>query len=344
MRALLGSALPPALLVTAHDDQALGPRARAAGFNAVLAKPITASGLHDELVRVLQARAEHEEVQLAPRQGEAESQLLALHDRRRVLLVEDNPINQEVASELLASANLAVTIAENGARAVELTAADRFDLILMDVQMPVMDGLAATRALRARDGDATPIIAMTANAFGEDREACLAAGMNDHVAKPVDLERLYGRLLRWLPPAPPATTAPAAAPAEDAPAPAARAPLRDRLAAVEGFDVDAALRNVGGRIDMLERVLRRFVATYRGGDPGLAQAASVEPNKAWLAACHSLRGACAVLGASLLPPQLAAFEQELRVSSALPALAAQARQMNAELIALVERLVRELAD
>ena len=113
------------------------------------------------------------------------------HGGQRVLLVEDNPINQEVASELLSAAGLVVSCAGDGARAVEMALAERYDLILMDVQMPVMDGLAATRAIRAQAGLATPIVAMTANAFGDDRAACLAAGMNDHTAKPVDPDLLY---------------------------------------------------------------------------------------------------------------------------------------------------------
>ncbi len=116
---------------------------------------------------------------------------------QRVLLAEDNPVNQEVACELLRSMGLVVVIADNGVLAVELARSQAFDLILMDVQMPVMDGLTAARAIRGM-GQSTPIIAMTANAFAEDRAACLAAGMNDHMGKPVDPELLYATVARWL--------------------------------------------------------------------------------------------------------------------------------------------------
>jgi PAS domain S-box-containing protein len=135
--------------------------------------------------------------------GRSEALLREHHQGRRVLLAEDNPVNQEVASALLEVVGLAVDVVGDGAKAVAAVLARDYDLVLMDMQMPVMDGMAATRAIRAcgvQGVERLPIIAMTANAFNDDRLNCLAAGMNDHVAKPVDANALYATLLRWLPP------------------------------------------------------------------------------------------------------------------------------------------------
>jgi len=118
---------------------------------------------------------------------------------RRILLVEDEPINRDIALELLEGAQQNVDVAIDGQEAVAKALQASYDLILMDMQMPVMDGLAATRAIRATaSGAKVPILAFTANAFAEDRDACLAAGMSDFVSKPVNPDQLFEALVKWL--------------------------------------------------------------------------------------------------------------------------------------------------
>ena len=115
------------------------------------------------------------------------------------MLVEDEPITQEISSFMLNDVNLQVDLADDGQQGLELARRNRYALILMDMQMPVLNGVEATKAIRAASlNQTTPILAMTANAFNEDRELCLAAGMSDHISKPVDPQKLYSTLLLWL--------------------------------------------------------------------------------------------------------------------------------------------------
>jgi CheY-like chemotaxis protein len=132
-------------------------------------------------------------------QDTAEARLKAEFTGTRVLLAEDEPINQEVSRGLLEDIGLVVDLAEDGAIALDMAQRTTYALILMDMQMPNLNGVDATKAIRALPGYAhTPILAMTANAFDEDRQVCLDAGMNDHIGKPVDPERLFETLVRWL--------------------------------------------------------------------------------------------------------------------------------------------------
>jgi CheY-like chemotaxis protein len=199
----------------------------------------------------------------------------------------------------------------------------------MDVQMPVLDGLEATRRIRAAVGGAVPVIAMTANAFGEDRQACLGAGMNDHLPKPADPDALFAMLLRWLP----------LPPGAQAEARTAGPPLTDaataRLATVPGMDVADALARCGHRAAMLHRVVQRFIDTYRDGLPALRGGAASQ----WIGAAHSLRGACAAVGLHALATRLQGFEAAAAMAADAdtdpPELAAEAAAIDAELCRVV---------
>ncbi len=211
----------------------------------------------------------------------------------RILLTEDNPINQQVAVELLEALGVETTVASSGEEALEILATRPFDLILMDIQMPGKDGLATTMAIRTELGiTETPIIAMTANAMAGDRERCLESGMNDHIAKPIDPDAMALTLARWLEGARlsdarmPARAARARA-GRDAPAGSAR----------PGVDVASALRNLNGNEALLVRLLDVFAAEHQDYAAAMRQAASAGDFAAVNAMSHRLKGAAATLGA-----------------------------------------------
>ncbi|MBL8279666.1 MAG: response regulator [Pelomonas sp.] len=276
---------PLILMVTSHDRERLAQRSASeqALLDGFLVKPVTASLLSQAIATARLSRTNPGE---AP--APAPQRLAGLS----LLLVEDNPGNQQVTRELLALEGAAVTLATDGRQALSLLAQTRgrrgYDAVLMDVQMPVMDGTTATRLIRRQLGLTLPIIAMTAGAMDTERQACLDAGMDEHIGKPFDPDTLVAVLQRRC----------GTMPADTAPADAATTELPPALladAGRSGIALAEALARMSGRVELFERTL----AALHEQDRKLAQALA-EGGRAASRGLHGYRGLAAMLGAGEL--------------------------------------------
>jgi two-component system sensor histidine kinase/response regulator len=339
IRALPNLPSPPHLvMVTAYGREEVLRQAEQTSFESVLIKPVTPSMLFDSVVQVIsgghgtvrEVQSASSEIDLAPVYG------------ARVLLVEDNEINREVAIGLLEDAHLSIDQAENGAVAVQQLTKQDYDLVLMDMQMPVMDGITATKAIRANPRFASlPIVAMTANAMDRDREQCLAAGMNDHLGKPIDPAKLLEALLRWIPArAAAAAAAPAFSPFASSSTPASSAVSGDLL--IPGIDTATALKRTGGNRKRYESLLQRFAESQALAVIDIQSALAAKDFTTANRLAHSLKGASANLGANDLA-QVAAKAEVAIVSnqSIAPALDALSHSLDSTIAAIRTALPAE---
>ncbi|HVR53279.1 MAG TPA: response regulator, partial [Pseudorhodoferax sp.] len=308
IRALALEPPPQIMIVTAYGRDDVAESAQQAGIEHLVFKPVGMSVLQEALMRACRAATPA----TRPSAPQHASSTFAALRGAHVLLVEDNELNQQVASELLRDAGLAVDIAGNGREALQMvhaqTRAGRapaYDVVLMDMQMPVMDGVTATQALRQDPRHAAmPILAMTANARAADRERCLAAGMQDFIAKPIEPEAMWQALARWVTPreAAPAEPAPlpgiaaSAAPIPaTAPSPAAAPPALD-LPAIAGLDTAAGLRRVLGKVPLYRQLLSKFMAGQAGTPQAIAQALQHGDAATAERLAHTLKGVAGNLG------------------------------------------------
>ncbi|MGV8118767.1 MAG: response regulator [Candidatus Xenobiia bacterium LiM19] len=297
--------LPQFIMVTAYGREEILKEAEDAGINSFLIKPVSNSILFDTIMGVM-----GKEAQKIPRKEKKtgfDSESLRPVRGAKVLLVEDNEINQQVATEILQGAGLIVTVADNGRKAIEAVAKENFDIVLMDIQMPEMDGFQATMGIRA-SGKAgineLPIVAMTANAMAGDRERSIEAGMNDHVTKPIDPDELFSALLRWIKPG-------------DRKAPEGVGERRGKLRneepgltvpELEGIDSKAGLARVGGNVRLYRDLLKKFVRDTGMGHQEIVGALDKNDQELARRLAHTIKGTSGNIGAAELYNAAAAVE------------------------------------
>jgi len=293
---------PKIIMLTAYDHDKLHQQAGDLQLDGCLTKPVNASALLDATLTALgnQALTANNSSHKLDLNGSAALQ------GAHILLVEDNPINQQIAVELLEIAGLQVSVADNGQIALDKVLSNEFDAVLMDIQMPIMDGYTATTEIRKHPEKANlPIIAMTANAMRGDKEKCLAAGMNDHLPKPIDPQAMYKALCKYIDPT-------ALTPSE-LPLKAVQPTTHADLAPPElpGFDVEKAIARMGGNINMYNKTLAKVVETESDAMQRLAKSLQEGNNESAIRIAHTIRGIAANIGASALAKQAEQLELAL---------------------------------
>ncbi len=306
-RALRGMGLeqsPHLVMVTAYGREEVLKEAENAGLEDVLIKPVNPSMLFDTIMRVMGSKQDSSQRVAGPAVDVSEYGVSGA----LILLAEDNELNQEVAKGLLEDAGCIVDIANDGAQALAMLPRKPYDIVLMDMQMPVLDGIAATMQLRAMVQYADlPVLAMTANAMQQDKDKCKAAGMNDHIAKPIDPDDLFATLRKWFKRG--ATPVPAGA---SAPASSGTDVSVPGLADIHGLDMKLGLRRVLGKMPQYLRMLEKYAEGQWDAAEQLRKALAANDYATAERIAHTAKGVSGNIGALALQTQADVLETACR--------------------------------
>jgi len=283
--------------VTAYGREEVMQQTEQVGLEGFLLKPVSPSMLFDATMQAFGEAVP--EISRITQRKEQEAKALEHIQGARLLLVEDNEINQQVAKEILEGAGLNVTIANNGQEAVNAVKENNYDAVLMDIQMPVMDGYTATRAIRKDERfKELPIIAMTAHAMAGDEDKSLEAGMNGHVAKPIDPDQLFSTLQKWIKPSEKRVQVQQPEVPVERPEPDKAVPAEEDLPeSLPGFDLPAGLERLMGNKRLYRKLLLDFGASYTGVAGEIHKALDSKDLEQAHSLIHNLKGLAGNLAA-----------------------------------------------
>ncbi len=325
--------MPHIIMVTAYGREEVIQGAEDAGIENVLIKPVNGSVLFDNVVRILGGAVDG--LPVACDASTDSYELLDTIKGSRILLVEDNDLNQEVATELLCDAGFLVDLAKNGKIALEKIRAVDYDIVLMDMQMPVMDGQTAVREIR-RDPrfKNLPVVAMTANVTQNDRDLCLAAGMNDHVAKPIEPEKLWQALLKWISPHDRMAIAPEAQPH--------KVPDVILPSGIDDLDTVIGLSRMLGKKRLYLSILRKFVAGQKDTMAEILMALDGNLLSTAGRLAHTLKGVSGTIGATNLQGLAERLEAAIKNGRPREEIDARLEELKMPLAHLLSQLEQQL--
>ena len=304
---------PEIIMISAYDLSELADEAQQIGIKKHLIKPVTESQLFDSVVDIFDIDYMPLKVTIDTKNQQITERIAAIRGAK-ILLVEDNEINQQVAQEILQQAGLIIEIAGNGALAIEALERADYDAVLMDVQMPVMDGYEATRKIRENPRWAKlPVIAMTANAMSGDREKSLAAGMNDHVTKPINPDEVMSALSKWLEPSPlVASNFNSVRPESERIGDPKNHREEQTWPEIPGINQADGLARVGGNRNLYKKLLSQFRAGNIATVDNIKAALAKGDNNTAARLAHTVKGVAANLGADQSTNSAAELESAIK--------------------------------
>ena len=303
LKELIGSSAPPCILVTAYASDELIHDSSIEGIEHVIPKPVNASLLFETILSIFNLFTTESSIN-SYEAGNKNKDIAALKGVR-ILLAEDNLLNQQIATEILEDEGLVIDVANNGQEAVDMVNKKAYAMVLMDMQMPIMDGLEATRTIRKNfSNDDLPVLAMTANASDADRQKCLASGMDAHITKPIDPDLLFTEIAKWIKPnnTPPITNKTLAITTKET----------QTIPEIKGVDTNLGLKVAAGKVSLYIKMLKTFSTDQVNAVENIKKAIEKNDFATGQLIAHTLKGTCGSIGATELQNKAGILESHLK--------------------------------